>query len=58
MQKMHRKNKGQEVLVVVKAIPYRNFKEKISIIKQETGCDSTVEVHDGFIYVESRYRGE
>lgn len=53
MQRLHRKNKDEEVLKVVKAIPYSSFKEKIRIMKQVCVSGNHVEVYKGFIYVES-----
>jgi hypothetical protein len=51
---VYRENKNEEVLKIIKAIPYRSFKERLRIIKQELSSKVIIEVYKDFIYIESR----
>lgn len=42
---------------VTKAIPYKNFKEKINIVLQELKKNRYVEVWDKFIYSAEKWKG-
>lgn len=44
--------------MIIEAIPYRKFKEKIRIVKEELNKDRYVEVRDKYIYSAGKQEGK
>jgi len=46
--------KKVEVVNMIEAIPYSNFKERIKIISEELNKNRYIEIWDGYIYSEEK----